>query len=150
MFHVSVLCAEFRNHFKRIYIEIPVSCNVDSCNHGVVQCLLYIIIIRGISCDGCHSLPKHHHTDGRTGFRIIGAVWKVIVSSKSFTETAASDSSCDVHPAVCHVIPDSLACILKLLVIIFPGKICHCGAHVHLPDCMSYCLVLFYRRLVSL
>ena len=105
MLHVSVLCAKFRNHLKWVYIKVPVSCNIDSCNHSVIQRFLYIVIIRSISCDGCHSLPEHHHTDRCAGFRIVGTVWKIVICSKPLAEAAASDSSCNVHPPCRHVLP---------------------------------------------
>ena len=139
-----------RIYLKRIHIEKLFSIQLDTADGSIVKFPFHDIGINSKGFYFQHSLCKKDHSYRRAGLRICHIVWQVIINRKSLAFNRRTDAAGDIHSFLYDIIPQSLACLIKSLIFIFPGKVSHCRIHINGTDTVSDCLFLLINRSVRL
>ena len=120
-----------RIYLKRIHIEKLFSIQLDTADGSIVKFPFHDIGINSKWFYFQHSLCKKDHSYRRAGLRICHIVWQIIVNRKCLALNRRTDAAGDVHSFLYNIIPQSLTRLIKSLIFIFPGKVCHRRVHIN-------------------
>ena len=139
-----------RPYLQWIHIEEALPVLRDPGQYRIIKSTLRHIHIRSIPGKLRHPLPEESQAYRRASLRIITTVGKVVIRRKPLKDTGGSDTSRDVHPSLCHILPDRLTCSKQLFILIHAGKIRHRTVHIYRPHSMPFRRLLLPHRKMRL
>ena len=145
-----ILMAVLRHYLQWIYIEEMLAIQGHTRQYGIVKGLFHNISIFSLFLTLHQIMGKEHQAHRSTGFTINSIIRQIIICCKSLTNNSGTNSSRNVHTLVGNILPQPLASLQHILIIIQISQTSHTITHISYSYCMTFSCFLLENWLVIL